>query len=277
MISLIIALLIFYPFKYTVRWNRNTHDEYASENIPGTVRSGIHTLASHIYGADNKKGLVIISHGMGVPSDYYIPEARYLAQKGYKVVLFDDTGYWKNKGLFLGFPQATKDLVAAVRAYADGELPLTLIGHSMGAYAVCTALPQIGSQVHSVVAYSGFDSEQAIIAEFVDRQVKHCKSAAKLLLRMSQAVFFPKLSRLKASKCLTECGCPALIIHGTEDKEVSIGGASIYAQLADAQNPRIRCIAATAPSMNTHMGVVRPDGSKAAINEDILRQVEEVL
>ena len=272
LLLVLLSVFFFKPFKYTDRWNRPTHEDYSDENEATSFMSGKSRLAAHIYGAENKKGTLIFSHGMGVPSDYYIPEARYFAKAGYRSILFDDTGYWKNKGIFFGFPRAAKDLAAAIRHFDNGT-PLILIGHSMGAYTVCTTLPEAGENVRAVVAYSGFDNEPELIKEFADTNLKKCKGLVAFLFSASQFILFPRRFFNSSWKCLKECGCRAMIIHGSADEEISINGAALYAHAVNEKSDLTTTFLPDKEGYNTHMGVVRPENKPGEINEEVLPKV----
>ena len=269
---ILLSVMFFAPVKFSDDWKRPVHKDYVDENTSTFFKSGRNKLLAHIYGKDNVKGTVIFSHGMGVPSDYYIPEARYLAKIGYRSILFDDTGYWKNKGIFLGFPRAAKDLTSAIK-YFDNGTPVILMGHSMGAYAVCTALPEVKSKVSAVVVYSGFDNEHEIIREFVNSNIKYCKKLVACLLSISQVIIFPASFFRSALDCLKKSGCKALIIHGNKDDEILLDGASIYNHVIKVKSPCIMTRLIKKEGANTHMGVVRPSGTLEDINEEVFPEV----
>ena len=73
---------------------------------------------------------------MGAGVEYYLPEIHHFAAQGYKVFAFEYSGYPGSSGHFYGFPQAVIDLKNALDFIDDGSLPVVLMGHSMGAYAV---------------------------------------------------------------------------------------------------------------------------------------------
>lgn len=54
---------------------QNFHEQYADKNSRISFKSGKNLLNGYLYGVENKAGIVIISCGMGVTSDYYIPES----------------------------------------------------------------------------------------------------------------------------------------------------------------------------------------------------------
>ena len=55
LLLVLLSVFIFKPFKYTDRWNRPTHEDYADENEATSFMSRKSRLAAHIYGAENKR------------------------------------------------------------------------------------------------------------------------------------------------------------------------------------------------------------------------------
>ena len=78
-----------------------------------------------------------------------------------------------------------------------------------------------GENVKAVVAYSGFDNEPEMIKEFADRNLKKCKGLVAFLFSASQFILFPHRFFRSSWKCLKECGCRAMIIHGSADEEIA--------------------------------------------------------
>ena len=103
-----------------------------------SIPSGDALLSGALLGEEGPRGRLILAHGMGVSWDYYLPEIRRFTALGYQVLAFSYRGYPGSGGRFQGFPQAARDVAAGMNFAGDG--PLTLWGHSMGAYAVCAAL-----------------------------------------------------------------------------------------------------------------------------------------
>lgn len=100
-------------------------------------RSGRNRLAGYLWNESGTRGLIVFAHGMGTEVEYYLPEIHHFATQGYKVFAFEYSGYCSSSGHFYGFPQAVIDLKYALDFVDDGSLPVILMGHSMGAYAVC--------------------------------------------------------------------------------------------------------------------------------------------
>lgn len=100
-------------------------------------RSGQNRLTGYLWNETRTRGLLVFAHGMGAGVEYYLPEIHHFAAQGYKVFAFEYSGYPGSSGHFYGFPQAVIDLKNALDFIDDGSLPVVLMGHSMGAYAVC--------------------------------------------------------------------------------------------------------------------------------------------
>ena len=99
-------------------------------------RSGQNRLTGYLWNETRTRGLLVFAHGMGAGVEYYLPEIHHFAAQGYKVFAFEYSGYPGSSGHFYGFPQAVIDLKNALDFIDDGSLPVVLMGHSMGAYAV---------------------------------------------------------------------------------------------------------------------------------------------
>ena len=120
-----------------------------------SIPSGDALLSGALLGEEGPRGRLILAHGMGVSWDYYLPEIRRFTALGYQVLAFSYRGYPGSGGRFQGFPQAARDVAAGMNFAGEG--PLTLWGHSMGAYAVCAALALTERPVERVVACAPFD------------------------------------------------------------------------------------------------------------------------
>ena len=112
------------------------------------------------------KGLIVFVHGMGAGHLSYTNEINTLAQNGYKVLSYDNTGTCESEGKILnGFYQAVLDLKSCLNFIKEKEelnkYNLGLIGHSWGAYTVCQSL-KFDSDVKTVVSLSGCNSVEKL-------------------------------------------------------------------------------------------------------------------
>ena len=120
--------------------------------------SGKNCLAGYLWNETGTRGLIVFAHGMGTGVAYYLPEIHHFAAQGYQVFAFEYSGYQGSSGHFYGFPQAVIDLKNALDFVDDGSRPVILMGHSMGAYAVCAVRQCTERPVDGIVAYAPFFS-----------------------------------------------------------------------------------------------------------------------
>ena len=274
-----IEKMIFTPFKGTAK-NWLHHSDYNGRHI--VFKSKHNDLNGWFYGENNTspKGLILFSHGMGVTSEYYLPEILHYAEAGYKVFAFDNTGYGTNKGLFLGFSQAAVDLKHAIEYADDGTLPITLIGHSMGGYAVCSVLKHLDLSKHnikSVVTYAAFDNLSDTTVGFLKAQGNLLKTIVAKILCFGQFLIHGSNAYLRASDVVEKNqNIQFIMIHGDNDDEIDMRTASLISK--SFTNPNVTKIIISEPEINTHMGVVRKNGvATNGINEEIVKQIMEKL
>ncbi|MBR5231286.1 MAG: alpha/beta fold hydrolase [Clostridia bacterium] len=275
----VVERFIFYPFKGTgERWLH--HSDYNGRHV--TFKSKHNQLSGWFYGENNAcpKGLIIFSHGMGVASEYYLPEILYYAGKGYKVFAFDNTGYGANRGQFLGFSQAVFDLKCAIDYADDGALPVTLIGHSMGGYAVCCVLKRLNLSEHNIkniVTYAALDNLPEVALDFLNARGSLIRTLLAKIICFGQFLLFGTSAYLKASDMVDKNQqIQFIMIHGDKDDEIDINTASVISK--KCTNPNVTKMIISDPEINTHMGVVRKNGMAAnGINKEIVERIAEKL
>lgn len=107
------------------------------------------------------RGIVQLVHGMSEHKERYIPLMEYLAQKGFACVIHDHRGHGKSVKsdndlgyMYGGGATAIVQDIAQVNGYikaAYGNLPLILLGHSMGSMAVRVFLKKHDAKVDAVI------------------------------------------------------------------------------------------------------------------------------
>lgn len=268
--SLILNRILFQTVK-TVN-QQNCHERYADKNVRISFKSGKNLLNGYIYGAENKAGIVVMSHGMGVTSDYYIPEALWLAERGYMVMMFDNTAYRDNPGHFRGFLQAVYDLRAAIRYAEQYGLPITLFGHSMGGYAVCAVLNYTDVTIDRVVSVAGFATIREIIHFYVTSNIKMFSFLVEFFILVAQFICFGKVNRFSAIDGINRSDSKIVIAQGKNDEEVLCDTVSIYSKQGVLRQTNIQYLLFDNGIRSKHMGIVRGDGDET-INENLLRSV----
>ena len=118
---------------------------YPREDV--TFCSGKSKLTGRLYRTDSPKGILILAHGMHSYADRYLDVTEFFVDHGWDVLAFNMTGTYSSEGRdTVGLAQMKLDVIAAIH-YVQGnselcELPIVLYGHSMGGYAVATAIEQ---------------------------------------------------------------------------------------------------------------------------------------
>ncbi len=239
-------------------------------------RSGRNRLAGYLWNETGTRGLIVFAHGMGTGVGYYLPEIHHFAALGYQVFAFEYSGYPGSTGHFYGFPQAVIDLKNAFEFINDGSLPVILMGHSMGAYAVCAVRKCTDKPVDGIVAYAPFFSpREAVIAEATGSKSKGGRLLCGLILPI-QRILFGKNCNLNAAEGLSRANVPTLVLQGSEDREVTPGGCALYAHRSELSDYPVTFRLICEEESNGHMTVVRKNGSYS-INPDTMQLTETFL
>lgn len=116
-------------------------------------------LFSRSWAGENPRAVLVIAHGMAEHSARYGPFASYLAENGYAVYMNDHAGHGKSaqvKGHFAdkdGWENVVTDLKTLMDEAAGEhpQLPLFLMGHSMGSFLSRSFLTRYGEQLSGCV------------------------------------------------------------------------------------------------------------------------------
>lgn len=240
-----------------------------------TFRNGRNRLTGYVWNESGTRGWIVLAHGMGTSVGYHLPEIEHFAERGYRVFAFEYSGYGESDGRFRGFPQALSDLKSAVELIDDGRSPVILIGHSMGGYAVCTAVQYLNRPVDAVVAYAPFYSSGEAITEMT-RGAGFAGRVLRLLILPVQHLLFGARHRDNGVDALRRANIPALILQGTEDEEVTCHGCSLYAHREELVGGRVVFRTVEEAGSNGHMTVIRKKGTRT-VNEDTMRETDAFL
>lgn len=247
-----------------------------SDGCKVIFRSGRNRLAGYLWNESGTRGLIVFAHGMGTGVGYYLPEIHHFAAQGYKVFAFEYSGYCGSSGRFYGFPKAVTDLKNALDFIDDDSLPVILMGHSMGAYAVCAVRQCTDKPVDAIVAYAPFFSpREAVIAEATGNMPKGGRLLCGLILPI-QRILFGRNCSLTASEGLFRANVPTLVLQGSNDVEVTPDGCALYAHRDEMSDLPIDFRLIGEEGSDGHMTVIRKKGSKT-VNDDTMCRVEAFL
>ena len=279
MIFILLLPIIFFFAAFLVNAAMFRPEKQPEANIDGrrvTFPSGRNRLAGYLWNEAGMQGLLVFAHGMGTGVEYYLPEIHHFAAQGYKMFAFEYSGYQGNSVHFYGFPQAVIDLKNALDFVDDGSRPVILMGHSMGAYAVCAVRQCTDKRVDGIVAYAPFfSSDEAVIAEATGNIPKFGKLLCGLILPM-QRILFGRNCNPTAVAGLSRANAPTLVLQGSEDVEVTPDGCALYAHRTELSDFPVTFRLVREEESSGHMTVIRKKGGQA-INEDTIRQVDAFL
>lgn len=112
-------------------------------------------LGLRVWDAENARAVVVAVHGMNDYANAFRPMAEALAKQGVVVYAYDQRGFGRSPGFgrWPGSPALRQDFlsaIAAARAARPG-LPVFVVGHSMGAAVVLSALSEEHADVDGVI------------------------------------------------------------------------------------------------------------------------------
>lgn len=230
------------PAKYTssLRY-QDVEEEYDRELM--SFSSGKNELQGYLYGAENTKGLVVISHGMGGMADSYMAETVYFVDQGFQVFTFDNTGCNRSEGATsVGVTQSVIDLDAALTFIEAQErfagLPILLYGHSWGGYAV-TAIHNFDHDIAASVSVAGFNSPMGMVLEWGKNMMGGFMYVEYPYIYLYQMMFYGNKTNLSAVDGINNTDTPVLLIHGEQDTTILYDGEATIAHRDEITNPNV--------------------------------------
>ena len=279
MIFILLLPIIFFIAAFLVNASMFRPEQRPEANIDGrrvTFPSGRNHLTGYLWNETGTQGLLVFAHGMGTGVEYYLPEIHHFAAQGYQVFAFEYSGYPGSTGHFYGFPQAVIDLKHALDFIDDGSHSVILMGHSMGAYAVCAVRQCTERPVAGIVAYAPFfSSDEAIIAEATGNIPKFGKLLCGLILPM-QRILFGRNCNPAAVAGLSRANVPTLVLQGSKDVEVTPDGCALYARRTELSDAPVTFRLVQEEESSDHMTVIRKKGSHG-VNLDTMQLVDTFL
>ena len=192
-------------------------------------------LQGYYYPARSPKGLTVVCHGIHAGADDYLPIVEYMVGAGYSVFSFDYKGTYDSEGdSTVGMCESLVDLDHALD-YIESRsefaaLPITLIGHSWGGYAVASVLP-LHKRVASCATIAAPNNGYTLILEKGEQYGGQLasKGIPEVFLNVSQKILFGKYTSFDAVTGINSTNIPVLIAHGDRDNVIHIGLQAIYA------------------------------------------------
>jgi alpha-beta hydrolase superfamily lysophospholipase len=232
--------------KYTpyITWKEMDSIKYSREEVRFNSRENI--LQGFIYGGANSNGLVVISQGLGGTADSYFPMIMYFVDNGWRVFAFNNTGVDGSEGEDTrGLYQSVIDLDAALvfveQTNSLNRLPIMLVGHSWGGYAVCSVL-NYEHPVNAVVSFAGYNSGREVFEELGKSSAGIKFAFIRPQFRKIEKQRFGDVAKLTAIEGVNKTGIPVIIVHSSDDDVITAQKTSIYAHREKINNPHVEII-----------------------------------
>lgn len=238
-------------------------DEYKREIM--TFMSGNNTLQGYLYGMENTKGLVVISHGLGGGATSYIVEIMYFVDNGYQVFGYDNTGCHLSEGKGSnGLAQSVIDLDAAL-TYIEGQerfadLPILLFGHSWGGYAV-TSIFNYDHTITASASVAGYNKPMEMVLDWAADMMGSFAYVEYPFMYLHQWTMFGDRTNMSAINGINKTETPILIIHGEKDETIGMDDVGIMAYRDEITNPNVEYIICSEEKQNGHNNLLYSSAS----------------
>jgi len=227
-----------------LRESRAWLDDHPYEAVSIRSCDGLR-LCGRLLCPEAPRGLVILFHGYhsSCRRDLSL-QAKRLYEEGYGLLLVSQRSHGESEGTYICFGVKEREDVLAWSCFVAerfGDLPIALMGLSMGAASVmmASALP-LPPQVRCIVADCGFSSPWEITARTLRR--KHHIYPYPVIYFMS---FWARnlagfdYRQATAEDAVRESSLPLLLIHGEDDLYVP---CDMSRRIRDAAPQRVRLL-----------------------------------
>ncbi len=237
-------------------------EKYPREQI--LIQSGENTISAFYYQVAGSKGLIVVAPGHRDSGDIKLYEICYFVDAGYSVICLDYTGCYSSGGDSMkGYSQCVYDLDALLD-YIEAEhkfqnMPISLFGHSMGAYAVSAVL-QYEHNVDKVIAASGFDTPKEQWQYSIERYTGVFYPVIKPFNTLFINIKYGDDKELSAIDGINSVTTPVLIISAEED--IFYGGRSpLYEKKGEIVNPNCTFVLMDKENHNGHYNYFLTDAA----------------
>ncbi len=216
-------------------------DAYPRRNV--SFYSGKNRLQGYIFGEENTKGLLVFAHGINSGHESYIQEILWMVDRGWRVFTYDATGSCTSEGIgTTGLIQSALDLHAALTYVESDEtlkhLPVCLMGHSWGGYAVAAGL-YFDHNVKASASIAGYSDGIEMMLSVGTSTISRAIALLRPFAYFEYLFLFGKYATLTAVDGINRANIPVMLVHGTGDALVRFDSTGIVAHRDEITNPNV--------------------------------------
>ena len=238
-------------------------DAYPRRNV--SFYSGKNRLQGYIFGEENTKGLLVFVHGINSGHESYIQEILWMVDHGWRVFAYDATGSCTSEGWgTTGLVQSALDLHAALTYIESDEslngLPVCLMGHSWGGYAVAAGL-YFDHKVMASASIAGFSDSVQMMMSFATATMGKATALLRPFAYLENRLLFGKYATLTAVDGINCSNIPVMLLHGTGDELVRYDSTGIVAHKDEITNPNVVYYPMSHAGQDGHMSIFHNEKS----------------
>lgn len=173
---------------------------------------------------DNRKGAIILMHGVRSNRESMLERARFLSRQGHSVLLFDFQAHGESTGRKITFGYLESRDAAAAVDFVRKQQPqekIGIIGVSLGGAASLLATPPL--EVHAMVLESVYPTIEEAVG---DRLTMRLGDWAGILTPLLTLQLKPRIGvgveALKPIEAVKTLSTPKLFLFGTEDRHTRL-------------------------------------------------------
>ena len=193
-------------------------------------------VATYAWGDPATQPYVLFAHGWSSQGTRILPWVGALRDAGYAVVAFDQPAHGRSGGETSHLPEFACTLFAVVQRFGPAA---AVIGHSLGGAAAAVALARGLRAGRAILIAPAADPEDATFR--FARMIRLPDALCRRMIAGFESLVGVCFEELQAHRNAPRIGCPALVVHDVEDREVPWAEGERYAR----HWPRARLLSTT--------------------------------
>ena len=184
-----------------------------------------HSIATYAWGDPAARPYVLFAHGWSSHGTRFLPWVAHLQAAGYAVVAFDQPAHGRSSGKRSTLPEFACTLFAVVQRFGPAA---AVVGHSLGGAAVAVALARGLQADRAILLAPAADPVDATLR--FGRLLRLPERVCRRMIALFEATVGIAFDDLQAHRNAPWIGCPALVVHDLEDREVPWHEGERYAR-----------------------------------------------